>query len=188
MFTGIVEAKGRVRKISPDTLEIEAGTLARGMKIGGSLAVNGACLTVVKKTSGRLSFNVVPETLLRTDLGRLKSGDPVNLERSLRFGSRVEGHFVLGHVDGLGKIARIRRVKNGRDFFVTSPKALSRYFFEKGSVTIDGVSLTLGKVSALGFWVHLVPHTLRSTVLGDYRPGVTVNLEADILAKLASRL
>ncbi len=188
MFTGIVEAKGVVKKIKPGTLEIEAGALARGMKIGGSLAVNGACLTVVKKLSGKLSFNVVPETLKRTDLGRLKAGDPVNLERALRFGSRVEGHFVLGHVDGLGKIARIRRIKSGRDFFVAFPKALGRYFFEKGSVTIDGVSLTLGKVSARGFWVHLVPHTLRNTVLGGYRPGTTVNLEADILAKLASRL
>lgn len=188
MFTGIVEAKGIVKKISEHTLEIEVGALARGMKIGGSLAVNGACLTVVKKTARRLSFNVVPETLLRTDLGRLKSGDPVNLERALRFGSRVEGHFVLGHVDGLGRVTRIRRVKNGRDFFVTFPKALGRYFFEKGSVTIDGVSLTLGKVSSRGFWVHLVPHTLRNTVLGDCLPGTAVNLEADILAKLASRL
>ncbi len=188
MFTGIVESKGRVRKISSDTLEIEAGAIARGIKIGGSLAVNGACLTVVKKTSGRLSFNVVPETLRRTDLGRLKAKDAVNLERSLRFGSRVEGHFVLGHVDGLGKVFRIRRRKNGRDLFVVYPKALGRYFVEKGSVAIDGVSLTLGKVTARGFWVYLVPHTLRNTVLGDYRLGITVNLEADLLAKLALRL
>jgi riboflavin synthase len=188
MFTGIVEARGRVHKISPDTLEIEAGTLARSMRIGGSFAVNGACLTVVKKKAGRLSFNVVPETRRRTDLGRLKAGDSVNLERSLRFGSRVEGHFVLGHVDGLGKVVRVRRGKKGRDFFVTFPKKLGRYLFEKGSVAIDGVSLTLGKVTARGFWIHLVPHTLRNTVLGDYRVGTTVNLEADLLAKLASRL
>lgn len=188
MFTGIVEAKGRVKKIAPGVLEIDAGRAAGGLRTGGSLAVNGACLTVVKKKGTRLFFDVVPETLRRTDLGRLKAGDSVNLERSLRFGARVEGHFVLGHVDGLGRVERVRRGKNGRDFFVTFPRALRPYLFEKGSVAVDGVSLTLGKVSAAGFWVHLVPHTLRSTVLGDCRPGTAVNLEADLLAKLASRL
>jgi riboflavin synthase len=188
MFTGVIEAKGRVRGFSGGKFELDGGALARGMKIGGSLAVNGACLTLVSKKGSRLSFNVVPETLRRTGLGRLKPGDAVNLERALRAGSRVEGHFVLGHVDGAGRVEKVRAAGNGRDFFVSFPPALRGYLFEKGSVALDGISLTLGKVTAKGFWVHLVPHTLRKTVSGAWRAGSPVNVEADVLAKLATRL
>lgn len=188
MFTGIVEGKGLVQRASGGIFEIDAGALARGMKVGASLAVNGACLTLVAKKGSRLSFNVVPETLLRTGLGRLKTGDAVNLERSLKAGARVEGHFVLGHVDGAGRVLKTRAAGGGRDVLISFPKPLRKFLFEKGSVALDGVSLTLGRVTLDGFWIHLVPHTLKTTILGTWRPGISVNIEADVLAKVASRL
>jgi len=167
-----------------DVLEIEAPAVSKGLKIGGSLAVNGACLTVTGKKGSRLFFSVVEETKRRTALGRLKPGDPVNLERPLKFGQRMEGHFVLGHVDGVGEVRRVLSKGGERSFLISFPRPLTPYMVEKGSVAVDGVSLTLGKVRGGSFWIHCIPHTLRSTLFGAYRGKSKVNLEADILAKL----
>lgn len=191
MFTGIIEARGKVRgwkkAKGADTLELAAPPfLARSLKIGGSLAVNGVCLTVTRKKKSTLEFNVIEETLRRTTLGRLKAGDVVNLERPLRWQGRVEGHFVLGHVDGVGRIEKIIVDKGGKSFLIAFPKNLRRFFLEKGSVAVDGVSLTLGKAGSKNFWVHCIPHTLKITHFGSYEKGAFVNLETDILMKFAA--
>lgn len=184
MFTGIVEATGRVAAISKKELCLAVPAKLSTIKIGGSLAVNGACLSVVRKTAGKLYFNVVEETLRRTTLGGLKAGDSVNLERPLKYGDRLEGHFVLGHVDAVGRILEAESEKTQKSFLVGCPSALRRFIVEKGSVAVDGVSLTIGKVSPRGFWIHLIPHTLQETIAAAYRPGTRVNLEADLLTKL----
>lgn len=190
MFSGIIETTGKVRAFKrlpgqSHTLEIEAPKISKGLKIGGSVSVNGACLTLIKKKGSRLFFNVVRETRKRTMLSALKSGDRVNLERPLRLRDRVEGHFVLGHIDGVGQIRRVLEKGREKSFLISFPKALKPYLVEKGSVTVDGVSLTLGKISQGACWVHCIPHTLRTTLCGFYRVKTKVNLEADVLAKLA---
>ncbi len=188
MFTGIVEATGVVAACRGDRLALRAGAAFARLKTGASLAVNGACLTVAAKKDRTLFFDLLAETRRRTALGVLRTGDRVNLERPLRYGARIEGHFVTGHVDGRGKVARVLTRGRHKSAFIVFPGALRRYFFEKGSVALDGVSLTLGRVEHGGFWVHWIPHTLRGTALGNYRAGRPVNLEADILAKLAWRI
>jgi riboflavin synthase len=193
MFTGVIEIIGRVTEFSRNqkglwTLGIETPKALR-VKIGGSVAVNGACLTVVAKKTKRLFFHVVDETRRRTAFSDLTAGQDVHIELPMIAGSsRVEGHFVLGHVDGVGVIRRILKKNTAKSFFIEAPSGLLKYFVEKGSVAIDGVSLTLGKTPAKGFWVHLIPHTLKQTRFGKYRVGTRVNLETDILAKLAGKL
>ena len=185
MFTGIIEAVGHVRGwIGPATLEIKAPSFSKALKIGGSLSVNGACLTVVKKTGSAIFFNVVRETKTRTMLGDLVAGDTVNLERPLKLGKRVEGHWVLGHVDGVGRVRKVIKKQNEKSFLISFPGRLRPYFLEKGSVAVNGASLTLGKVARNAFWIHCIPHTLRATNFQGARVGTKVNLEADILAKL----
>ena len=190
MFTGIVESLGRVKALRPagrrraGRLDIEAPKAAGSLRKGSSLSVNGACLTVIGKSGKKLSFDLVQETERRTALGRLRPGDRVNLERPLRYNRRIEGHFVLGHVDGVGRVVKVAQKGNEKSFLVQFPRRLRRYFVEKGSVAVDGVSLTLGKVSGNRFWVHGIPHTLKSTNFGGYRTNTLVNIEADILAKL----
>lgn len=190
MFTGIIESLGRVRALDQagrrgaGRLEIEAPKAAGSLKKGSSLSVNGACLTVIEKKGNRLSFNLVEETQRRTALGRLRPGDWVNLERPLTYRRRIEGHFVLGHVDGVGRIVKVINKGNQRSFLIQFPKRLKRYFAEKGSVAVDGVSLTLGKVSGGRFWIHGIPYTLKSTNFRAYKISTAVNIEADILAKL----
>lgn len=188
MFTGIIEEQGLVKELTKKSpgyfrLKIKASAILKGLKIGGSVAVNGACLTAVKKEGGVVHFDVIAETLRRTTLGGLRANDRVNLERPVRSGSRFEGHFVLGHVDGVGRVERIQESRGQKDLYVSFPKVLYPYLVEKGSIALDGVSLTLGKVSRKGFWVHLVPHTLRVTTLGRRTRGSKLNLEADILLK-----
>lgn len=185
MFTGIIEALGTVKNFDGETLAIEIPASWKRVQIGSSIAVHGACLTVVKQKGRRLFFNVIGETRARTVLGRLRPGDRVNLERAMRYGDRFEGHMVLGHVDGAGTIARISRSGKQTSFLVRAPKNLRKFLVEKGSVAVNGVSLTLGRVRPAGFWVHLIPHTLEVTQLGRLKMGDNVNLEADILAKLA---
>ncbi len=192
MFTGIVETRGRIasalRKGRHWRLAIEMpASMVSSLKKGASLSVNGACLTVVGKKGKTVDFDVVPETLRRTNLGRLMAGDRVNLERPLRYGRRVDGHFVLGHVDGRAKLQRAVSNKKETRFLVAAPAVTRRFILEKGSVTLDGVSLTVGKVSRKGFWVHVIPHTLNVTTLGSWKAGALINLETDLLAKLASR-
>lgn len=191
MFTGIVERLGVVLKGpkkaggSVGVLEIELPLAWKEIKIGSSIALNGACLTVVKKTGKRLSFNVISETKARTILGRLRPGQRVNLERAMKMGGRFEGHVVLGHVDGVGKILKIINQKGQTSFLIAYPKGLKTTLVEKGSVAINGVSMTLGKVLKKSFWVHCIPHTLRQTHFGGLKTGDAVNLEGDILAKFS---
>jgi riboflavin synthase len=187
MFTGLVETLGTVRELLPEgagqQLTIAAPGLTEELTVGESVAVNGACLTVVARDAATCRFQVGPETLLRTNLGELHPGDRVNLERSLRPGDRLGGHFVQGHIDGRGHIAR--RLPDGEweTVWFDCPRELAEQMVPKGSVAVDGVSLTLVEVTATGFSVALIPHTLANTTLGFKGPGATVNLETDLLAK-----
>jgi riboflavin synthase len=160
-----------------------ASLVLHGTAVGDSISVNGCCLTVVDAGPGWWAADAVAETLRRTNLGDLKAGDPVNLERSLSLGSRLGGHLVQGHVDGVGTIT-----KPAPELAVTAPEAVRRYLVEKGSVTVDGVSLTVVSVTAEGFTVAVIPHTMGVTTLGRKATGDKVNLEADVIAKYAERL
>src|SRR3989338_6676424 len=190
MFTGIIEAVGRLRACKTGKKEtlLRIDTPYSGLKKGASLAVNGVCLTVAGRSQKRYSFNLLNETKKRSNLNQLRPGSFVNLERPLKASGRLEGHFVLGHVDGVGKVIQVVQKGREKSFLVAYPKSLRPFMFEKGSVGIDGVSLTLGKIAPKGFWIHCIPHTLKATVLQYYRPGTPVNLEADILLKLAIKI
>jgi riboflavin synthase len=187
MFTGLVEALGTARRIegaaSGRRLTILEPNIAAGVSLGDSVAINGACLTVVEHDKESLSFQAGPETLQRTNLGELSVGDRVNLERALRLSDRLGGHLVQGHVDGVGRIADRRRDGEWEVVWFHCPAELAAQMVPKGSVAVDGVSLTLMDVAADRFSVALIPHTLQNTTLGLKRPGATVNLETDILAK-----
>ena len=195
MFTGVIEKTGVVREWKRSKsarakilgLSCPAG-LARALKIGGSVCVNGACLTVVQKRGNHIYFNVVAETLKRTTLGSLKRGDSVHWELPLKANARLDGHFVLGHVDGKGKILRVLPGRNQTSLLVGFPKPLAPFFLEKGSVAVNGVSLTIGEVTRNAFWLHLIPYTLKKTRLAGLKKGDRVNLEADILVKLLARM
>lgn len=191
MFTGIVEAVGRVVALEPRgeqaRLRIEAPRVADGTPIGASIAVNGACLTVVEATPEQVVFEAVRETLDRTSLGELRPGARVNLERALRADGRLDGHIVQGHVDGTGRVRSLERRGDDVRLAIECPPELARQLVPKGSIAVDGVSLTLVNVSDTGFDVALVPHTLAETNLGARRPGDRVNLEADVLGKYVLR-
>ncbi len=191
MFTGIVEAVGRVAAVEPRgellRLVLDAPSVAEGTRLGDSVAVNGACLTVVSVEGSRLAFDAVRETLQRTGLGELRPGARVNLERALRAGGRLDGHLVQGHVDATGRVARLERREEDVRLFVACDPAFAELLVEKGSVAIDGVSLTVVGVQADGFDVALIPHTLRETTLGERRPGDRLNLEADVLGKYVKK-
>jgi riboflavin synthase len=187
MFTGLVEALGTVRQVHAEgpgrRLVVAAPTFAAELTLGESVAVNGACLTVVASDRETCSFQAGPETLRRTNLGELAPGDRVNLERSLRVGDRLGGHFVQGHVDGLGQIAERLRQGEWETVWFSCPAELAAQMVPKGSVAVDGLSLTLVDVAADRFSVALIPHTLAQTTLGFKQPGAAVNLETDLLAK-----
>jgi riboflavin synthase len=176
VFTGIVQERGHVASFDDGRLVVESGVRAA---IGDSVAVNGVCLTVVDAPGGRLAFDVVQETLDRTK----PFGDEVNLEGALRAGEPLGGHYVQGHVDGVGTVRSI-----GDPVWIDAGRELLRYVVEKGSIAMDGVSLTITAVDGPGFAVALVPHTLEATTLGSLAPGDRVNLEVDILAKYVERL
>ena len=185
MFTGIVEELGSVASRQGGRLRILATTVLDGAALGDSTAVNGCCLTVVAfdRAAGWWEADVTDETYARTDLGQLAPGDPVNLERPVRLEDRLGGHLVQGHVDAVGEI-----VVPAPDLRVRMPSDLLRYVVEKGSITVDGVSLTVVDVLADGFTVALIPHTAAVTTLGHKGPGATVNLEVDVIAKYTERL
>ena len=191
MFTGIVEVMGTVTGVEPrgdrTTLEIEAPTIASDLAVGDSVAVNGGCLTVVGRDASRLCFEAVRETLERTSLGELRVGSRVNLERALRAGGRLDGHIVQGHVDGTGRVGRLERDGDDVRLYVDCGPEIAGFLVEKGSVAVDGVSLTVVGVGEAGFDVALIPHTLAATTLGERRPGDRVNLEADVLGKYVKR-
>jgi riboflavin synthase len=179
MFTGIVRELGTVESFDGSPLVVAAPETAARAAIGDSVAVAGVCLTVVEAAGELLAFDVVPETLSRTSLGRLEPGNAVNVEPSLRVGDQLGGHFVLGHVDSVG---RVRSVAEGDDHrvWVDAPADVLGYCIEKGSIAVDGVSLTIAALDDEGFEVALIPHTLAVTTLGSLEPGAEVNLEADV--------
>jgi riboflavin synthase len=192
MFTGIVRERGRVAALDGgDTgvrLRIAAPETAAGVALGDSVAVGGVCLTVVAIDGAELSFDAVPETLSRTALGRLEPGDDVNIEPALRVGEPLGGHVVQGHVDGVGRVRSAEPEGDGERIWVDAPADVVRYCVEKGSIALDGVSLTVAALDAGGFAVALIPHTLAETTLGSLEPGDEVNLEIDVLAKYVERL
>jgi len=185
MFTGIVEERGRVLSAS-GRLEVETNGVAEDASLGDSIAVNGVCLTVAASKEGLLAFDLAEETLARTTLGSLEAGDPVNLERPVTLLSRLGGHLVQGHVDGVGTV----QGSNPEEGIMTVslPEDLRPYVVEKGSIAVDGVSLTVASLGKGTFTVALVPHTLKATTLGDVSGGDHVNLEVDVLAKYVESL
>ncbi len=183
MFTGIVEELGRVRSRRGARFTFAASLVVEDAKIGDSIAVNGCCLTVVEMGDGWWAADVVDETLARTNLGRLGEGSPVNLERPVRVTDRLGGHIVQGHVDAVGEV-----VHPAPDLHVRMPPELARYVVEKGSITVDGCSLTVVRAMDDGFTVALIPHTTSVTTLGHYVVGDHVNLEVDVIAKYVERL
>ena len=188
MFTGLIEATGSVERLERTATGIKvvvASSLAEGLTLGESIAVNGVCLTVVARDERTMTADISPETARVTTLDELSVGAPVNLERSLQVGARLGGHFVLGHVDGIATVAAI--VQEGESYRVTFeyPPALRPYLVPKGSITVDGVSLTVAALAEDRFDVQIIPFTWMHTTFAGYRPGTTVNLECDILGKYA---
>lgn len=192
MFTGLVQSLGEVLEVADEPpgrrLTLRPLEPMGAARVGDSIAINGCCLTVVHIDGDRWAFEAGPETLRRTNLGRLTPGGPVNLERSLAAGDLLGGHFVTGHIDGLGRVARRDDDGAWTTIWFSYPDELGRYLAPKGSVAIDGVSLTLVDVTADAFSVALIPHTLAVTTLGRYAVGDEVNLETDLLAKYVARL
>lgn len=187
MFSGIVEEKGLVKKVEKKqnlfVLTVQAKKTARGAKIGESISVNGVCLTVTSKSGSQLTFDLMKETLDATTLKYATAGREVNLERALKVNSRLGGHFVSGHVDGVGVIKKIVTLPNYIEWQIALDKSLARYLAPKGSVCIDGVSLTIGWVKKNLFSIYLIPHTLDVTTFGTKKVRDQVNIETDILAK-----
>jgi riboflavin synthase len=187
MFTGLVELLGTVQSIQPDgpgrRLCLAAPELAGELALGESVALNGACLTVVAHDAQTCTFQAGPETLRLTNLGELAPGDRINLERALRWSDRLGGHLVQGHVDGVGRIAERSRQGDWELVWFSCPQALAAQMVRKGSVAVDGISLTLVDVKDDRFSVALIPHTLSRTTLGFKQPGASVNLETDLIAK-----
>jgi riboflavin synthase len=189
MFTGIVSAVARVVQADGKRIGIDHASIARRLKIGGSVAVNGCCLTVVKKKGPGFYMDVVPETLRRTNLGALQVGSEVNLELPLGASSTLDGHLVQGHVDATATVRSVRQMASGREVTIQLPAELARFVAAKGSIAVDGVSLTVAAVDKPRgtFGVALIPHTLGVTIAGGYKKGTIVNLEADIIARYVAR-
>lgn len=192
MFTGIVEGKGRVRETAGRggglVMTVETPFGLDGDRIGDSVSVNGVCLTITGIRNGAFTADVSAETLSRTNLGMIRPGDEVNIERAVRVGDRLGGHIVTGHVDGTGRIGKRERRGDNIYFEIEAGRGLMRHVVEKGSVAVDGVSLTVNGVSDGYFTLNIIPHTLKVTTLGAKRPGDEVNIETDILGKYVERL
>jgi len=190
MFTGIVEGIGKVEKISKNTknrsaiqMTVNLGKYAKGLKIGQSVALNGVCLTATKLLKSSCIFEMIEETTKKTDLGNLKVGGIVNIERSLKAGDRLEGHFVLGHVDGVGTIKKILKKSKEVQIWFEVPKKLSKYVVKKGSIAIDGISFTVVDIKNTLASVSVIPHTIEVTNFRTKKVGDKVNIETDILGK-----
>jgi len=190
MFTGIVEGIGKVKKISKITknrsaiqMIVDLGKHSKGLKTGQSVALNGVCLTVTKLSKDGCTFEMIEETTKKTDLGNLKPGGIVNIERSLKAGDRLEGHFVLGHVDGVGIIKKIEKKPKEVQIWFQIPKNLSKYVVKKGSIAIDGISLTVVEIKNNMASVCLIPHTIEVTNFKTKKIGDKINIETDILGK-----
>lgn len=192
MFTGIVEEIGTIRSIRrgahSSALTIGADVVLGDLKVGDSVAVNGVCLTATALLDGAFTADVMHETLDRSSLGALSPGSHVNLERAMAADSRFGGHIVSGHIDGTGTILSLRRDDNAVWYTVSASPALLRYIVEKGSITIDGISLTVARVETDRFSISAIPHTVAVTILSEKQPGDTVNLETDIIGKYVEKL
>jgi len=193
MFTGIIEAVGKVSAVEPRgddlRLTLMTGSLdLTGVALGDSIAVNGVCLTVVERLSDGFVADVSVETLDNTTIRRWQPGTPVNCERALTPSSRLGGHLVSGHVDGVGEVTERHPDARSERFTIRAPAALARYIAHKGSITVDGTSLTVNRVSGRNFELNIVPHTLEHTIFSEYKVGDTVNLEVDVIARYLERL
>jgi len=192
MFTGIIEEMGTVKALRREAgaarLSLSAATVLDGTALGDSICVNGVCLTVVELGKNEFSADVAVETLRVTNLGELKAGARVNLERALQLSARIGGHLVSGHVDAVGRLREKRDEGNGWRIFFDAPETVLRYVIKKGSIAIDGISLTVADVDRAGFSIAMIPHTARLTTLGYKSAGDSVNLEADIIGKYVERL
>jgi riboflavin synthase len=192
VFTGIVREVGRVASVDGGddgvALVVAGPATAARVEVGGSVSIDGVCLTVESVDGERMTFHAVPETLRRSSLGRLTAGARVNLEPALLAGDPLGGHYVQGHVDGVGTVRAVEPEGEGVRLAIAAPAALLRYCVEKGSIAVEGVSLTVASLDGEGFDVALIPHTLGETTLGDLEPGRPVNLEVDVLAKYVERL
>lgn len=192
MFTGIVQALGRIVAVDPTaggaSLRVDPDGWGADAGIGDSIAVNGVCLTLAERDAGDLRFDAVPETINRTNLGLLKPGDLVNLERPLRLGAALDGHLVQGHVDGTGEVVEVRPEGTGRRIRIRLPAGLERFVIEKGSITVDGISLTVAAIEGAEFEVAIIPHTWEVTALRDRPAGARVNIEIDMMARYIERL
>ena len=188
MFTGIIEEVGTVKAVRPAQISISATKVLEGTKLGDSLAVNGTCLTVSAVNTNSFSVDVMPETLRRTNLGLLRPGTRVNIERALMVGGRLGGHFVQGHIDATGRVVSLLTEAEAVIARYTAPPEVMRYIVEKGFIAIDGVSLTITSFDTTSFTVSLVTYTREHTILGSRHPGDLVNLEVDIIAKYVERL
>jgi riboflavin synthase len=192
MFTGIITDLGKIKKIASSNggkiFKIHAPKTCRGLKIGDSVAINGACHTVIQKTSQTFTVESMPETLKRTNFGQFKIDTKINLERPLKVSSRLDGHFVSGHIDGVAKIFKITTDQNSKIFEFELPQKFSKFLVEKGSIALDGISLTIIKVIKNKFTVGIIPHTLRVTNFGKRKINEQVNFEIDLLAKQVAKL
>jgi riboflavin synthase len=192
MFTGIIEEMGTVKALRREAgaarLLVSAATVLDGTSLGDSICVNGVCLTVVEMGKNEFSADVAVETLRVTNLGELKAGARVNLERALQLSARIGGHLVSGHVDAVGRLREKRDEGNGWRIFFDAPETVLRYVIKKGSIAIDGISLTVADVDRAGFSIAMIPHTARLTTLGFKAAGDSVNLESDIIGKYVERL
>ena len=192
MFTGIIRELGRVAEVEGDAdarrFRIDAPTTASQLSVGDSVSVDGCCLTATEVADGHFAITAVPETISRTTLGELAQGDEVNLETATRAGEPLGGHYVQGHVDGVGRVESVDPEEEGARMKISAPAELLRYCVEKGSIAVGGVSLTIAGLRDGAFEVALVPHTLEQTTLGRVQPGDAVNIEVDILAKYVEKL
>ena len=190
MFSGIVEELGRVSRngiAAEGRLEISADDVLAGVRVGDSIAVNGCCLTVASLTDGGFAADVMPESASRTNLAALAAGDGVNLEAAMRYGDRVGGHMVTGHVDAVGRVTSLRPDGNALWVWIAAPGTVLDFLVSKGCVAVDGISLTVVDVSGGAFSVSLIPHTVSVTTASGWREGSVVNLEADLVAKYVAR-
>ncbi len=190
MFTGIIVGTGKVEKITKNTknrtavkMIVNLGKHSKGLKIGESVALNGVCLTVIKLSTNKGSFEMIEETTKKTDLGNLKTGNIVNIERSLKAGDRLEGHFVLGHVDGVATLKKIQKKPKEVQIWFEVPKKLARYIVKKGSIALDGISFTVVEIKKNLVSVCLIPHTIQVSNFKTKKIGDKINIETDILGK-----
>jgi len=190
MFTGIIQGVGKIEKISQNTknrsafqMTVDLGKHAKGLKVGQSVALNGVCLSAIKISNNKCDFEMIDETIKQTDLGNLVPGSTVNIERSLKVGDRMEGHFVLGHVDGVGIIKKIEKKPKEVKVWFQVPKKLVKFVVKKGSIAIDGISLTVVDVTKNNASVCLIPHTIKVTNFQSKKVGDKINIETDILGK-----